>query len=119
MIGRRKLSVAGAAALAFSSEPHAACAQPRFADIAGEWSGSTEANVLLDLIISAEGLYMLRFLTGPAGGSIPRGRATWINGLVILKYGDTEISLTRSADGKLVGPYQSPRGRGFITFSPK
>jgi len=119
VIGRREFSVAGAAALAFSTAPHAAHAQPRFAEVAGEWSGSTETNVKLDLIISAEGLYILRFLTGPGGGSIPKGRATWNEGIVVLKYADTEISLTKSPDGKLVGPYESPRGKGFITFSRK
>jgi hypothetical protein len=118
MIERRILFVAGAAAVALTV-CGAGHAQPRFADVAGEWEGHTTSNVKLALFLSAEGHFALKFLTGPGAGSIPRGRATWNEGVVILKYGDTEMTLTKSADGKLAGPYTTPRVQGVVTFSRK
>ncbi|OYY32962.1 MAG: hypothetical protein B7Y57_29910 [Rhodospirillales bacterium 35-66-84] len=115
----RRWFTTGAAALAYLTAFGVAYAQPSFADIAGAWAGSTTNDVKLDLFISADGRYVLRFLTGPGGGSIPRGLAAWNGDVVVLKYGDTEISLTKSTDGKLVGPYESPRGKGSITFIRK
>ena len=97
----------------------AAHAEPSFADIAGAWAGSTTNGVKLDLFISADGRYVLRFLTGPGGGSIPRGLATRNGDVVVLRYNDTEISLTKSPDGKLAGPYETPRGKGSITLIKK
>ena len=118
MIERRLLLVAGAAAVTLTvcGTGHA---QPRFADVAGEWEGTTTSNIKLALFLSAEGQFALKFLTGPAGGSIPRGRAIWNEGVVILKYGDTEMNLTKSADGKLAGPYTTSRVQGVVTFSRK
>lgn len=118
MIERRILFVAGAAAVTLTVGG-AGHAQPRFADVAGEWEGHTTSNIKLTLFISAEGHFALKFLTGPGGGSIPRGRATWNEGVVILKYGDTEMNLTKSEDGKLAGPYTTPRAQGVVTFSRK
>jgi hypothetical protein len=119
MIERRKLFVAGGAALTYLTALGAGHAQPTFADVAGDWEGSTTSNVKLNLSISADGQYALMFLSGPAGGSMPRGRATWKDDVVIMKYGDTEINLTKSADGKLAGPYKTSRSKGVVTFTRK
>ncbi len=119
MMERRKLFVGGAATITHLTLCGAGHAQSLFADVAGEWEGYTTSSIKLDLFISAEGQYALKFLTGPAGGSIPRGRATWKDGVVILKYGDTEINLTKSADGKLAGPYTTSQSKGVVTFSRK
>lgn len=119
MIERRKLFVAGGAALTYLTTLGAGHAQPTFADVAGDWEGSTTSNIKLNLTISADGRYVLMFLSGPAGGSMPRGRATWKDDVVILKYGDTEINLTKSADGKLAGPYKTSRSEGIVTFTRK
>lgn len=116
---RRKLLAIGARILAFSTALSAAHAQSGFEDVAGEWEGYTTNDIRLDLIFSADGQFILRFLTGPAAGSIPRGRAIRRDGVFVLKYGDTEINLTKSADGKLVGPYATSRTKGVITFHRK
>ncbi len=110
--------VAGAAAVTLTV-CGAGHAQPTFADIAGDWEGSTTSDIKLNLTISADGRYVLMFLSGPARGSMPRGRATWKDEVVILKYSDTEINLTKSADGKLAGPYKTSRSNGVVTFTRK
>lgn len=115
-IDRRKLLAFGASILVFSTASNAGHAQPGFEDVAGEWEGYTTNDIRLNLIFSADGQFILRFFTGPAAGSIPRGRAIRHDGVVVLKYGDTEINLTKSADGKLVGPYATSRTKGVITF---
>lgn len=115
---RRNLLVGGAA-LTYLGTSGAGHAQQSFADVAGEWEGYTSNDVKLILYISADGRFALRFLSGPGGGSIPRGRATWSDGVVTLKYGDTEISLTKSADGRLTGPYTTAQSKGVLTFSRK
>lgn len=118
-MGRRTLLALGALILAFSTVSGAAHAEPRFEDVAGEWEGYTTNDIRLDLIFSADGQFMLRFFTGPAAGSIPRGRATRNDSVIVLKYGDTEINLTKSGDGKLIGPYATSRAKGVVTFSRK
>jgi hypothetical protein len=119
MIERRKLFVAGGASLTYSTMLGAGHAQSPFADVAGSWEGYSSENVKLRLDISAYGQFALRFLTGPAGGTIPTGRATREDGVVTLKYGDTEINLTKSADGILTGPYTSALSKGLLTFTRK
>lgn len=94
-------------------------AHPDFADVAGEWEGNTTSDVKLALFISPDGRYALKFLTGPGAGSMPRGRATRQDDAVILKYGDTEISLTKSTNGMLYGPFSTPRVKGAVTFTRK
>lgn len=117
MIERRRLFVAGGAAFTYLTASGAGLAQPGFADIAGNWEGVTTSNVRMRLTLSADGQFVFMFLTGPAGGSMPRGHATWKDGVVIVKYGDTEINLTKSADGNLTGPYTTPRSKGVVTFT--
>ncbi len=117
MIERRKLLGTGGAVFTYLTVSGAGRAQPGFADIAGNWEGATTSNVRMRLTISADGQFVFMFLTGPAGGSMPRGRAIWKDDVVIMKYGDTEINLTRSADGNLTGPYTTPRSRGVVTFT--
>ncbi len=115
---RRKLFAASMAvtSLTVSGTSHA---QPAFADVAGEWEGNTTSDVKLALFISPDGRYALKFLTGPGAGSMPRGHATRHDDVVILKYGDTEVSLTKSTEGKLSGPFSTPRVRGAVTFTRK
>lgn len=115
---RRKLFVGGAA-LIYLGTPGAGHAQLSFADVAGEWEGYTSNDVKLNLYLSADGRFALRFLTGPGAGSIPRGRATWSDGVVTLRYGDSEINLTKSADGRLTGPYTTAQSKGVLTFTRK
>jgi hypothetical protein len=115
---RRKLFAVSVAvtALSVSGTSHA---QLDFADVAGEWEGNTTGDVKLALFLSRDGRYALKFLTGPGAGSMPRGRATRQDDVVVLKYGDTDISLTKSTDGKLSGPFSTPRVSGGVTFIRK
>jgi len=114
---RRRKVLCGASTLAFVTALSVAYAQSSFADIAGAWDGNTTNDVQLELFIRADGRYVLRFLTGPAGGSVPRGQATWNNGAIVLAYGETEVILTKSPDGNPAGRYATPQGKGVITFS--
>lgn len=115
---RRKLFVGGVA-LTYLGTLGAGRAQQSFADVAGVWEGYTSNDVKLILYLGADGRFALRFLSGPGGGSIPRGQATWSDGALTLKYGDSEINLTKSADGRLTGPYTTAQSKGVLTFSRK
>lgn len=94
-------------------------AQPGFADVTGEWEGNTTSDVKLALFISPDGSYALKFLAGPGAGSMPGGRATRQDDVLILKYGDTEISLTRSTNGMPHGPFSTPWVKDAVAFTRK